>query len=897
MKKHLHIITLVGAALLTSCNLFIEDEQEELTHGLDLNKKTVYTGDGWSEPKTEQGDGYTITYQYYDNVKLLDDEALSYVVDIDVEETFGCVGIINFREDTPERLLPRIGEIVTIRPNDDLPYGYYAEVITAGFDEGYYSIGTCAVDADKVFKSLDGEISSSAMQDVEVAESRPNAVPTTRADDGGDLEISEDDLEPVFDKESEDMLKGSFTIPLKGKIPLKKLKLNTSARKKDKTKGAVVRDDGSIVKWQKSGVDDDGSVVGVSDVEAYIEFKKEESQMKHDFTVNITNQFTHFYVDINDKVHTKGIAHIKGGITYDKSVEKTKSIKTPLKAGPLGVRFIFGGGAAIEASLFGSLNVEFDNTSEVKIKYPMASNLGDIVFANAYQTVSNFMDDKDFLDHYFEVKESSTKVKNGNFEGSFAFTPSLIIGCGLGTKKISACVYGKFKTEVKGKSFGITTSFDHLDISDKPGMDVTENVEIGLRIGLTFNIYEIIKGIQEDAVDISKIGIKAYKLLVKKLKEKDVLEEDFPDDMESLTEFIKCCEETIAKQDETVSAKLKDVPLDINIPDIPFFKKSKSLDPQPWMPVMKKFSYKRTSTTSAGSTYYVSWLYSAKGILPSIGLGPYYPCVYVDGGKDDPATGTYYPTGYDEAPPIGKDTYIEHYGTGISVPGLTAGKSYNVYPALSTGPGKDALFYDEVQVLTPSLPTVTIKSVDHYESYQTTVMQMMGYYGYLIEAKIAVLGAAKVHEWTVVFGLPDSKGEVHLYEKRIADNKVKETKSHPIKYDIIYHKPGFETTMYGEYHVIESAPGRDLHTTRMDINPYPFIGAWSAFNFSRGTSSAAHQPGLSAQQTAEIDRILSGSNADADLPLVFIDGELATPVAVTQNGITKPIAPRVLTSE
>ncbi|MBQ8128515.1 MAG: hypothetical protein IJ176_08970 [Prevotella sp.] len=373
MKKFFSVIALAATAMLASCNLFIEDEQEELTHGLDLNKKTVYKGDGWSEPKTETGEGYTITYQYYDNVKLLDEETQRYIANIEVEENFGCLGIINFREDTPEAMLPRIGEIVTIRPNDEFPYGYYAEVMAAGFDEGYYCVATCAVDADKVFKYLGGEITSAAFQDAEIAQSRENTS-TTRASglaEEGAFDISEDDVEISLEEETEDLLKGTFTIPISAKVPLTKIKLNKNSRTKKKTSGVVFKDNDweTMQKWSVSGSNDNGEIVGVHNLEGFIEFKKEETKMKHEITLNIKQDdlLRTLYLDFSDNIQTDGIAHIKGGISWEKSFEITKSITTKvLKAGPLGIRIIFGGGASIEAGLFGSINVEFSTNAIVK---------------------------------------------------------------------------------------------------------------------------------------------------------------------------------------------------------------------------------------------------------------------------------------------------------------------------------------------------------------------------------------------------------------------------------------------------------------------------------------------------------------------------------------------------
>ncbi|MBQ8128516.1 MAG: hypothetical protein IJ176_08975 [Prevotella sp.] len=498
------------------------------------------------------------------------------------------------------------------------------------------------------------------------------------------------------------------------------------------------------------------------------------------------------------------------------------------------------------------------------------------------------------LDQHIEIKNSEAKVKNGNMEGGISVTPSFKFGAGIGTKKVSVCIYGSNTIEASGTSFGIN-SLSHVDISDKPGLTIKDKLEIGLQVGLTLNVYELVKGIQEDALDLGFLGVKGYKYIVKKLKDKGLVKDDFPADAEMIQEFLKSCQETIAKQDADVSKKLESIPLDLPIPKIPIYKDDLKSTSLPWMPQMKNFSYKRKSTTSEGATYYVTWTYSDKGFFPTLGWGPFYPCVYVDGGKDDKATGTYHVTkgGYDDAGPIGKDTNIKNYGTGIDIPNLQPGKSYTIYPALATGYGKDAFFFDVAQVLTPSYPMVKIVSTDQESCYQTATMEQSGYYGYILEAKVAVMGAAKIHEWQVEFHLSKQDGSDLEYNKRVRGNDVKETKGHPLRIDLTYYKPEFETTMFGMYHVIESQPGEELHTTPMEIKGYPLIGAWSEWNFSRRRTNQLSAPlaPVPSENIDKIDEMLEDPDFDKDVPIVFIDGELVTPVAITKNGIRKPIPP------
>ena len=768
--------------------------------------------------------------------------------------------------------------------------------MAAGFDEGFYSVGTCAVDADMVFKVLDAEVSSSAMQNVEVNESRQNVRAATRADD--DFDVSEDDIDISFSDESEDLLKGKFTIPIKAKIPLTKIKLkNKKARKKEVNKGMVISENGTITNWQKSGDGENGEILADKNLEGNIEFKKEETKMEHDFTLNIKREGVFTYVDFKDNVKTEGTAHIMGGITWSKSFEVVKSIKTPLKIGPIGFRLIVGGGASIDASLFGSINVDFSNKSVIHIKHPLTTSAAGLAFFKAYQTVQDWnSDNKD--NESFKLEDGMIKVRGGNYEGGLSISPHLKLGVGIGTKKVSLCFVGSFTAEANATSPGTTSYLAKYDISDKPELSIKSNFELALQIGLTLNVYEIIKGIQEDAIDLGSLGVKGYKMLVKVLKDKDIVNDDFPDEATSIEDFLKACEQVLNNQDAKVTEALNGIPLDLPIPKIPLGEWNILPETEalagPWFPQIKNFSYKRTSTTSEGATYYVSWAYANKGVFPNWGMS-LYPCLYVDGGKNDPATGTYYPElgGYDETDPINKNTNIKHYGTGISVPKLQAGKSYTVYPALSFGRDKEALLLDVAQVLTPAYPSVKIVSTDQESCYQTDVMKQSGYYGYIMEAKVAVKGAARIYEWEVEFHLAKRDGSDLAYIKRVKGNYIKETSGHPVRMDLTYHKPEFETMMYGEYHVIESQPGEELHTTPMEIVGYPLIGAWSEWNFSRRKSNQLSAPlaPMPSENIDKIDEMLEDPDFDKDVPIVFIDGELVTPVAITKNGIRKPIPP------
>lgn len=143
---------LITMLLLSSCNLFIEDEIEEELKGV-----PVHTGYGYDSEVQEDGEFYTLKYQLKSNVNKLSAEAQSYITESHFHST-GILGCIDFALDTPEELRPKKGEILLCGPGKLGPDGLIHEVKGTVEMDGVYRIVTCAIPFEDIFRSIDMDI-------------------------------------------------------------------------------------------------------------------------------------------------------------------------------------------------------------------------------------------------------------------------------------------------------------------------------------------------------------------------------------------------------------------------------------------------------------------------------------------------------------------------------------------------------------------------------------------------------------------------------------------------------------------------------------------------------------------------------------------------------------------
>ena len=846
MKTNISLLALLASLTLASCNLFIEDEEDDLSRGIDLNKKTVYTGDGWSEPVTEVGDCYNITYQYQDNVKLLTEEIQSYIVSFEVDALYGALGIIDFREDTPEQFLPRIGEMVTSRNTKLMPDGLGAEVIWAGFIDGVYRVCTCAVTLDKIFKKLDGEydLSLADIGDVEANPSIESSIATTRADDGEDIFTVETDGVKLHEEKGDDGKYFQFKLPMKAKISTIKLP----------------EDKNEDTKWKTVHVVDKNGQVHMADEESrytdvvkrggtgYLEILPTESFMKHRLRVKVylLDGSVCPILEVKDTVVTDATLHVKNGFEISKSWSRTDVFPQLKLQGILSLKLLIGASVGISAGIFADCSVNVKDSSYVNTKIDM---IGASKYFNPVSILQAMATDA-FKEEALSEAIKEAEAKNysrrwrvdGSVEGNISFNVKLSVGGAIWTEKISVSVFANNTLQAILKSPSmfkdINGSAWGLSISKKPGFELKDKIDVGVSLGLTLNIYEVIKGIQQDAISIGKSFFSDfYKTLMIEIASiandyglNDIHHQSLMSAAEA-ERFWECMENTLKKQTTTVEDILKEKNLDFNKDftlktwHIPIFN-------LPWFPSVnfKKYRQRPVSFSESGDTWEFQWKYNELGLLAWAGFRPLLPCIYIDGGKDDKATGLYFPKDH---PVINDETEIENVNVTVKVSQLTPDKTYQAYPALALRFSDDEPFmFDTPQTVTSKSVDVTLKSVDVTPYYPSDPsLADAGYHGFEITGHVSVRGAAKVCRWGLFFR-PFENAE--MVQSDFRNSKVTETNDQPVTFYVLTKKKVFDTTMHGDYVLWKTKEDGEREASDvLQMNTLRIYGEWTdGFDFS-----------------------------------------------------------------
>lgn len=129
--------------ILTSC----------LDNKIDVN--TLPAVEGFEKPVTESTDEYSITFQYNEGVILLNEAAQENIVRVEADS------ILYFSSSTPSELLPEVGDLVTSRISDKLPYGLGNKVLEVSEQGGAIRCVTTLASLDDIYKELSWEYNSS----------------------------------------------------------------------------------------------------------------------------------------------------------------------------------------------------------------------------------------------------------------------------------------------------------------------------------------------------------------------------------------------------------------------------------------------------------------------------------------------------------------------------------------------------------------------------------------------------------------------------------------------------------------------------------------------------------------------------------------------------------------
>ncbi len=120
------------------------DKNDDLNPIIDTGK----TDEGVYKTTYESGTGYDITYRLNDNVIVIDDSNLDYLLRVEADT------ILYFSSSTPSEILPTKGEILSCTITDKTPYGLGNEVISLESVNGEYKCVTTTASLDEIFAEL-----------------------------------------------------------------------------------------------------------------------------------------------------------------------------------------------------------------------------------------------------------------------------------------------------------------------------------------------------------------------------------------------------------------------------------------------------------------------------------------------------------------------------------------------------------------------------------------------------------------------------------------------------------------------------------------------------------------------------------------------------------------------
>ena len=105
---------------------------------------------GVDTPTTEQDENSTVTYQFSEAVAQLSQYAQhNYLAKVEKDS------ILFFLPETPDSIMPEVGEIISSRISDKLPYGLGNKVISRTEENGLVKIVTSVAPLDEIFEELD----------------------------------------------------------------------------------------------------------------------------------------------------------------------------------------------------------------------------------------------------------------------------------------------------------------------------------------------------------------------------------------------------------------------------------------------------------------------------------------------------------------------------------------------------------------------------------------------------------------------------------------------------------------------------------------------------------------------------------------------------------------------
>lgn len=156
------------------------------------NKPTVPSQKDESEVDgviTEEDNNSKISYQFNNDVSVLSENTQkNYLVKVEQDS------ILFFLPETPDSIMPKVGDILSSRISDKLPYGLGNQVISKTDEGGYIKFITSTVSLDEIFKELDVE-SEFTIEDL------VTDISSIVDEDGNTYNVNIKDIDDIFPNE------------------------------------------------------------------------------------------------------------------------------------------------------------------------------------------------------------------------------------------------------------------------------------------------------------------------------------------------------------------------------------------------------------------------------------------------------------------------------------------------------------------------------------------------------------------------------------------------------------------------------------------------------------------------------------------------------------------------
>ncbi len=176
MNRRYHILTLLLLFFTVSgCTLMLEEAETK------NSTETTTNGDGFTAPRTVTTEFGTVSYQFNDGVRVIDEKYMPYLVSCRMD-TAAKRTEIYFTKNIPSDLLPQRGEYLGTTMAEMFDYTLSDEVDAVTSTDLGILVASHPVSLNKVFKELDFKLSANiASEETEdSAVSRSAASPSTR---------------------------------------------------------------------------------------------------------------------------------------------------------------------------------------------------------------------------------------------------------------------------------------------------------------------------------------------------------------------------------------------------------------------------------------------------------------------------------------------------------------------------------------------------------------------------------------------------------------------------------------------------------------------------------------------------------------------------------------------